>query len=155
MKQQLERLLLITYRGAVRGGKEALFPALPTEWLEPLTRLDSAVNCPPYGTEALWWKQWLRRIVPSGVFDAAMLELLTRQPVIRSAGKGPAYASAGRGIVCIEGKMVCNTEEAFLPRLIRTKEGREVLQHQLIKEREDERTAATRPSARRARTRKR
>ena len=137
----LRHLLHITLRGAVAGGKAALLPALPIEWLEPLVKLDAAVKSPGWGVKPAWWRRWLHGAESPHIFDVAFFELLSRQKYKRDVGGlKPAYAYAGTGkgagLRCIDSELSEPADSYTLPRMIRTADGREVLQQQLIKERE-------------------
>ena len=139
---ELHPLFRATVRGAVAGGKKALLTSAPLGWLEPLVLLDSAVTSPVWGTKAVWWKRWLHSRVPSSVFDAAFFEMLSRQKSPRGISPGglePAYGIRGSGknagVVCI--KLAKPAGDAPLQRMVRTADGRELLQHLLIKEQEE------------------
>ena len=97
---------------------------------------------------ALLWCSRLGRFLPGFVLDWALMRLLpptysqkkrTRRWVPPSffLEKGTPFISrrVGRSVQC-HGYST-QESEVFLPRMIRTKEGREVLQHQLIKERQN------------------
>lgn len=140
----LRHLLRVTLRGAVEGGKKALLPALPVEWLEPIVKLDSAVKSPAWGTKVTWWRRRLYGLVSPHVFDVAFFELLSRQKYRRDVGgTKPAYGFVGKGegknngVQCIDNRMGKPAGSSPLLRMIRTSDGREMLQQQLIKEREE------------------
>jgi hypothetical protein len=119
--------------------KKELLKKVPTPWLEPVVKLDSAVSSPGFGATPVWWKRWLHRAIPSFIFDTAMFELLSRQKYRKNVGAGPAYGTVGKdpGLQCIDSKFhpaVIGVGEAILPRMVRTSSGRVALQHQLIKE---------------------
>ncbi len=144
----MRQLLRVTFRGAVKGGKKALLTEVPMEWLEPFVLLDSKVQSPPWGTKASWWWRWLHSSVPSVIFDVAFFELLSRQKSPRGVSPGglrPAYGFVGKdggkggaknqGFQCIDDKLGKPAGEVPLQRMVRTADGRELLQSQLIEER--------------------
>jgi hypothetical protein len=89
----------------------------------------------------------MRKYLPGAVLDEALLRLLPdiysqkeSTPPLRSFLPG-VVVGRGRAVPCTGHYIV--DAAVILPRMIRTKEGREVLQHQLIKEREDADSSST------------
>ena len=84
------------------------------------------------------WKKWLGALVPGRVLDDVLFRLV--HPVLpQQEQSGPTSFPEtvhGRSRKVKVGSYILEGE-AILPRLVRTKEGREVLQYQLIKERQD------------------
>ena len=135
----MKNLLHTTYRGAVEGARKAFLSTVIERWGAHLVKLDSAVTSPPWGTTAVWWKRWLRENLPSSIFNDSFFHELSSAP-FRSSWRGPlpAYGTVGNKVrshrVCIDDRMT-ETGGVPIPRMVRTTDGREVLQHELIRER--------------------
>lgn len=133
----MKALLNATYRGAVEGGKKAFFRSVIDRWGYRLVELDAAVSClvkPPAK-----WKKWLHEHIPNALFTDALLHEIDKQPVFHNwRGPLPAYGTVGNKVrshrVCLDDRMD-KGGEVIIPRMVRTRSGREVLYHQLIKER--------------------
>lgn len=138
------QLIRTTYEGAVRGGKEALVTAVVDRWSDQLTQLDWEVTC---SGEAPWWKKKLHGLAPLWIFRLSLFKQADLQPFRKGwDGPGPAYGtkgnSKGQGLQCIDKEMAVPVGVPFfLPRLIKTQDGQEILQHLYIQQKEREEQA--------------
>lgn len=125
-------------KGAIDGAYKALEDSVVGEWNGELLELELAIQ----QNKANWWQAKLFDLLPHQWFTRAFCEGMGRHSVSYpvTPGPGPAYGtrgnSKGQGLQCIDKQMAPPLSDFILPRMIRTRDGRELLQHQLLKERE-------------------
>ncbi len=143
------KLLRDMCRGAVEGGRGVFLVFLLARWGEQLVLLDHEVTCQPEGKQTTsWLKRKLHALLPSELFSLSFyrqMGLHRYTPVTGLwGGMKPAYGTIGNsgmpgvpGFQCIDKKMGKPAGEQDLPRMVRTPDGKEVLQRQFLEELED------------------
>jgi hypothetical protein len=143
-------LLREVCRGAVAGGKKSLYSAVITRWGFLLVGLDWSVLCTPeWGAKVPWWKKHLHNLIPSELIDESFLVQMESHkytPAAKSwGGTKPAYGTVGNkgkgkgsaGHQCIDAKMGKVVGSAPIHRMVRTPDGREMLEHKFLEEMEE------------------
>jgi hypothetical protein len=127
-------------RRVVEKGKAAAFSTILDRWEDDLLKLDWLISCGRDWKERTpWWKVQLHRIVPGELFHHAMYRYYQRCTFRPRWNPKPAYGIVGRDtdFQCIDRKMGHPEGVCIMPRMIRTPDGREMLQHHYLREQQE------------------